>query len=319
MIVHLGRRVLALALVIAGLVGLISGVVAHLDPTLWSGLEAGAVFWFTVGTALMTAPFSTFVATTWSWHLLRASGQVAVLEASGHRPARLRRLLGWAAALALSGAALATEAFLPLARSTAGVRLSWELQAHRPTAFFSGEDRVVVRTGASLEHLSDVWRWREGLPTAWRELHWDGQGWKDREGALVPGLPSPLELIAARPYLSELLSVTELVSLGAQVRWKERLVRPFFWWLWIACALAALSAWPRPGPLSVLGLGLFLAAGVTLQGLSAELAFEATTEAGQFLALAMAPLVAGVLGWPLRRSDSLRDKGRKRSSRRRCW
>ena len=294
LLVHLGRRVVMLTLVIAGVVGGVAWAAVHLDPRVWSQLEPGAGFWFVVGIGLSTAPLSAFLAATWYWLFLRTSGQLSVFEASGHSPARLRLYLALAVALVLAGAALTTEAFLPQARSSAGARLSWELEARHSTVFFSGEERLVVRAGASLDHLTEVWRWREGVPVQSSDVRWDGAGWVC-EGAPVLGIPSPLELIAARPSLFELLSVSELVKVGAGVRWKERVLRPLFWWLWIACALAALSAWPTSTLPSVLALGFFLVVGVTLQALSAELAFGAASQGGQWLALGTAPLASAAL------------------------
>jgi hypothetical protein len=298
---HLGRRVLASTSVIASLMGVVAFVSVNADPRLWSQVEPRASLWFVVGLALSTAPLSAFLAATWTWLSLRTSGQLANLEASGHDPARLRLFVATSVALVLLGAALATEVFLPLARNSAGARLSWELQSRRPTAFFSGEDRLVVRAGVSLDRLADVWRWRDGSPAHLEALRWDGATWR-QEGTEVPGLPSPLQLVAARPGLFELLTISELMTLGGEVRWKERLLRPVFWLLWIACALAALSRWRAPTLPSVLALGFLLVAGVTLQSLTAELAFGASTALGQWAALALAPATAAFAGWAVRGS-----------------
>jgi hypothetical protein len=70
-------------------------------------------------------------------------------------------------------------------------------------------------------------------------------GWVERTSGRVEGrLPSPAALLAERPYLFELLTLAELAALDldgqAGAVLIERVVRPWFFWLWLWALARAL-------------------------------------------------------------------------------
>lgn len=228
-----------------------------------------------LGAAVQLTPLTLLVAVVWVATDL-GGGVLDLFEASGVPRRRIVQRLSPLLLLVLVVAAASHEVTAPWTRDVLAPSILGESKRGHPVVFVNDGQKVAVRVGETLAHLTEVWTWTTGAPRHDVDLrHRDGR-WYSSSGQAVAGIPSPDRLLRSRPRLFELLAIGELLGLEASGRLLsgypgvvvgERLLRPVFWWLWLTGLVGLLlrRRWPQwqvaAGALAWLAGGLALTLG----------------------------------------------------------
>jgi len=262
---YLAVRVVVYAAAASALAGLFGWATAVSETkSAWALGPSGAA-WLVVGTALLAAPVAAAVAVTWLCARL-GRGPMDLLASSGVARARVGAIIGRVALALVVVSALGTELCLPFARDVLAPLLAWEKKSKTPVLWLVDDMRIAARFGARMSHMKDAWAWTDGVPERYRDLEFDGSLWRERATGRELAAPAPATLLGQRPYLFELLTVAELVEIGgggAYAVAAGRMLRPLFWWLWLA-ALAHLLLARQRAAVTVATVALvWLAAGLS--------------------------------------------------------